>query len=104
MNTLVGSVHTERNRAYSLSTDDEFCMVDEDVIGSGVTNPTGEPNIKFIGSQRGRSPLNTGITVDPHHFRVPSDWCGDVLAALPADFSTPTVRSGRIDIYPFFNA
>ncbi|VDM61936.1 unnamed protein product [Angiostrongylus costaricensis] len=92
MNTLVDNVHTERNRAYSLSTDDEFCMVDEDVIGSGVTNPTGEPNIKYIGSQRGRSPLNTGITVDPHHFRVPSDWCGDVLAALPADFSTPTVR------------
>ncbi|KAJ1355432.1 hypothetical protein KIN20_012829 [Parelaphostrongylus tenuis] len=86
------NVPTERNRAYSLSTDDEFCMVDEDVIGSGVTNPTGEPNIKYIGSQRGRSPLNTATTVDPHHFRVPSEWRGDVLAALPAEFSTPIVR------------
>ncbi|ETN84466.1 hypothetical protein NECAME_06869 [Necator americanus] len=29
---------SDRNRAYSLSTDDEFCMVDEDVIGSGITD------------------------------------------------------------------
>ncbi|WKY16337.1 hypothetical protein Q1695_001199 [Nippostrongylus brasiliensis] len=84
--------HAERNRAYSLSTDDEFCMVDEDVIGSGITSATGEPNIKYIGSRSDRSTANSGITIDPQHFRVPSDWRGDGLAALPADFPPPIAR------------
>ncbi|KJH43950.1 hypothetical protein DICVIV_10034 [Dictyocaulus viviparus] len=92
INTSTEATHSDRNRAYSLSTDDEFCMVDEDIIGSGVTNPTGEPNIKYIGSQSGRCPVNPGITLDPHHFRFPTDWHGDVLAALPADFPTPIAR------------
>ncbi|KAK6032630.1 ATG protein [Ostertagia ostertagi] len=89
---LVETAQTERNRAYSLSTDDEFCMVDEDVIGSGITNATGEPNIKYIGSRSDRSSSNVGITIDPHHFRVPSEWRGDGLAALPADFPSPVAR------------
>ncbi|KAK6060465.1 hypothetical protein COOONC_01874, partial [Cooperia oncophora] len=89
---LVDTAHSERNRAYSLSTDDEFCMVDEDVIGSGITNATGEPNIKYIGSRNDRTTSNAGITIDPHHFRVPSDWRGDGLAALPTDFPSPVAR------------
>ncbi|KAK6055356.1 hypothetical protein COOONC_07140 [Cooperia oncophora] len=89
---LVDTTHSERNRAYSLSTDDEFCMVDEDVIGSGITNATGEPNIKYIGSRNDRTTSNAGITIDPHHFRVPSDWRGDGLAALPTDFPSPIAR------------
>ncbi|RCN53519.1 ATG protein [Ancylostoma caninum] len=84
--------HSDRNRAYSLSTDDEFCMVDEDVIGSGITNSAGEPNIKYIGSQPNRSTWNNGVNIDPHYFRVPSDWRGDGLAALPADFPSPLIR------------
>ncbi|CAJ0609902.1 unnamed protein product [Cylicocyclus nassatus] len=83
---------SDRNRAYSLSTDDEFCMVDEDVIGSGITNSAGEPNIKYIGSQSNKFPWNNGVSVDLHHFRFPSDWRGDGLAALPADFPSPTIR------------
>ncbi|VDK53877.1 unnamed protein product [Cylicostephanus goldi] len=89
----LGSVsQSDRNRAYSLSTDDEFCMVDEDVIGSGITNSTGEPNIKYIGSQSNKFPWNNGVSVDLHHFRVPNDWRGDGLAALPADFPSPMIR------------
>ncbi|KAK5976929.1 hypothetical protein GCK32_001582 [Trichostrongylus colubriformis] len=86
------TAHSERNRAYSLSTDDEFCMVDEDVIGSGITSATGEPSIKYIGSRNDRSSSNVGITIDPHHFRVPSDWRGGGLASLPADFPSPSAR------------
>lgn len=89
-NASVEASLTERNRAYSLSTDDEFCMVDEDVIGSGLTNATGEPNIKYIGSRSDRSSVD--IAIDPQHFRIPSDWRGDGLAALPADFPSPVAR------------
>ncbi|KIH67559.1 ATG protein [Ancylostoma duodenale] len=87
--------HSDRNRAYSLSTDDEFCMVDEDVIGSGITNSAGEPNIKYIGSQANRSTWNNGVNIDPHYFRVPSDWRGDGLAALPADFPSPLISTSE---------
>ncbi|XGW33403.1 hypothetical protein V3C99_017658 [Haemonchus contortus] len=89
---MAENAHAERNRAYSLSTDDEFCMVDEDVIGSGITSATGEPVIKYIGSRSNRSPSNAGISIDPHHFPIPSDWRGDGLAALPADFPSPVAR------------
>ncbi|KAK5979484.1 hypothetical protein GCK32_019480, partial [Trichostrongylus colubriformis] len=37
LEAFVETAHSERNRAYSLSPDDEFCTVHEDVIGSGIT-------------------------------------------------------------------
>ncbi|VDL71480.1 unnamed protein product [Nippostrongylus brasiliensis] len=59
---------------------------------SATQSATGEPNIKYIGSRSDRSTTNSGITIDPQHFRVPSDWRGDGLAALPADFPPPIAR------------
>ncbi|KAK5964964.1 hypothetical protein GCK32_006591 [Trichostrongylus colubriformis] len=92
LEAFVETAHSERNRAYSLSPDDEFCTVHEDVIGSGITNATGEPSIKYIGSRNDHSSSNVGITIDPHHFRVASDCRGGGLASLPADYPSPSAR------------
>ncbi|GMT07007.1 hypothetical protein PENTCL1PPCAC_29181, partial [Pristionchus entomophagus] len=84
------------NRSSSLSTDEEFCMV-EDIPGCGITSKSGEPRIRLI------DPDNTAESGDyfynyiPEHIPTSGDFRSDCIP-LPSDYPVPLIRYKVKDI------
>ncbi|CAJ0959444.1 unnamed protein product, partial [Mesorhabditis belari] len=76
-------------RNTSLSTDDEFCMVD-DVLGAGILGSHGEPRIRAL--RRGCTAEETGISPERSYFSQINDTKVDGLASLPSDYVQPICR------------
>ncbi|MFH4973760.1 hypothetical protein AB6A40_000469 [Gnathostoma spinigerum] len=74
-------VTSSQQRTESTGTDESFCVVDEE-IGSGVTNPSGDPRVRFLTSER--------LSKIENHFN-PKSLRVDALR-LPDSYSQPLMR------------
>ncbi|CAD6188733.1 unnamed protein product [Caenorhabditis auriculariae] len=83
-------VYSPSERNFSCSHDEEFCMVDEDVLGSGITNVAGEARVRHVGPKAG--PDGSGIVINLNHFPIPDEWRADGLPQLPDGHPKPIVR------------
>lgn len=62
------------NWKHSFNTDEEFCLVDEDILGSGITNAPNKPRVRGFGLKDNELP---DIDLDLTHFVVPDEWRAD---------------------------
>ncbi|CAB3410304.1 unnamed protein product [Caenorhabditis bovis] len=96
--------HAPRVRDYSLNGDDEFCMVDNDVIGSGITDTAGEPRVRYFNDD-GNVTDNDEVEMDLNFQKQPEEWTNDILQQTVQQEEKPLVRylfkdiSLRIHLY-----
>ncbi|CAI5453924.1 unnamed protein product [Caenorhabditis angaria] len=72
------------------SNDDEFCMVDEDILGSGITYAAGEARVRFCG-KGGESDENQ-IVLESDHFSQPDEWRADGIPQIKKSQLKPLIR------------
>uniref|UniRef100_A0A914VF89 Autophagy-related protein 2 n=1 Tax=Plectus sambesii TaxID=2011161 RepID=A0A914VF89_9BILA len=76
------ALHHPQERINSSTSDDDFCIVDE-IPGSGIMLPSGEPRIRKFSE--------SGIEIAEHHFMTPQQRSNPVTK-LPRGYPQPLIR------------
>ncbi|CAJ0583993.1 unnamed protein product, partial [Mesorhabditis spiculigera] len=82
-------------RHTSISTDDEFCMVD-DIIGAGIVGSSGEPRIRAL--IPGQSAEDTGISPEREYFSQAGENRAQGVLATPPNYPLPICRCHLKDV------